>query len=353
MIDYLTFVTPVLAPALVVAVLVAALWLTNYLVAARARKKHRDMSLLRQSIKLGLLFTGVLVLVLVLPIDETTQGQLIAVLGLIITAVLTLSSTTFVSNGLAGVMLRSVENFKPGDFLRVGDDFGRVTERGLLHTEIQTEDGDLTTLPNMHLISMPYTIVRSTGTIVSATVSLGYDVSRSDIEDALLVAAGDAQLEQPFVQVMDLQDYSVVYRVAGFLTEPKQLLSSRSSLRKRILDTLHRRGIEIVSPSFMNQRRIDEHPPFIPLIVERAGQADKGAGIPEDKIFDKAEMAQAMEELREEKHSLKKRLSELQAEYDAAAEARRPTLKMRLDYTQNRLKINQQLLDQHNEPAAD
>ncbi len=353
MIDTLTFITPVLAPALVVAVLIAALWLTNRLTAARARTKHRDMSLLRQSIKLGLLFAGVLVLVLVLPIDETTQGQLITVLGLIITAVLTLSSTTFVSNGLAGVMLRSVENFKPGDFLRVGDDFGRVTERGLLHTEIQTEDGDLTTLPNMHLISMPYTIVRSSGTIVSATVSLGYEVSRTDIEDALLVAAGEAELEQPFVQIVDLQDYSVVYRVAGFLTEPKQLLSSRSSLRKRMLDTLHRRGIEIVSPSFMNQRRIDEQPPFIPRVVERAGQADTGAPIPEDKIFDKAEMAQAMEELRDEKHSLKKRLEELKTEYDAAEEARRPLLKMRLDYTENRIKINQQLFEQHNQPEAD
>jgi len=37
----------------------------------------------------------------------------------------------------------------------VGDYFGRVTERGLFHVEIQTEDRDLATLPNMFLVSQP------------------------------------------------------------------------------------------------------------------------------------------------------------------------------------------------------
>jgi small-conductance mechanosensitive channel len=348
MVDYLPPITPVLAPALVVAVMIAALWLTDYVTTARARKKHKSMRLLRQSIKLGLLFVGALALVLVLPLGDTTQGQLLTIFGLIITAVLTLSSTTFVANGLAGVMLRSVENFRPGDFLRVGDDFGRVTERGLLHTEIQTEDGDLTTLPNLHLISTPYTTVRSSGTVVSATVSLGYDVPHGDVEDALLVAATDAELEQAFVQIVDLQDYSVVYRIGGFLTEPKQLLSSRSSLRKRMLDTLHRRGIEIVSPTFMNQRRIDDRPPFIPRVVEPAGEVDEGSPIPEDKIFDKAEMAQAIEELREEKRELEQGLEDLKAEHDTAAEARQPLLTMRMEYTKNRLEAIKRLFDEHN-----
>jgi hypothetical protein len=247
-----------------------------------------------------------------------------------------------------------MENFKPGDFLRAGDHFGRVTERGLLHTEIQTEDGDLTTLPNLHLISTPYTIVRSSGTVVSATVSLGYEVSRNGIEEALLLAATDSELEQPFVQIVDLQDYSVVYRVAGFLTEPKQLLSARSNLRKQMLDTLHRHGIEIVSPAFMNQRRIDDAPPFIPQIVDQArGSAGNGPQIPEDKIFDKAEMAQALDELRQEKRSLQTRLEDLEQELAAAPEARRPLIEMHIEYTQNRRQAIQQLLDERKSESTE
>ena len=46
----------------------------------------------------------------------------------------------FIGNVMAGLMLRAVRNFRTGDFVRVEKHFGRVTERGLLHTEIQTED---------------------------------------------------------------------------------------------------------------------------------------------------------------------------------------------------------------------
>jgi small-conductance mechanosensitive channel len=62
---------------------------------------------------------------------ETTQ-----VIGAIIIGTLGLSSTTILGNALAGMQMRVVAAFKAGDFLRVGEHFGRVTERGLFHTEI-------------------------------------------------------------------------------------------------------------------------------------------------------------------------------------------------------------------------
>ena len=79
---------------------------------------------------------------------DSTRGQIITLMGLVITGVIALSSTSFVANIMAGLMLQVVKSFKPGDFVRVGEYFGRVTERGLFHVEIQTEDRDLTTLPN-------------------------------------------------------------------------------------------------------------------------------------------------------------------------------------------------------------
>ena len=78
---------------------------------------------------------------------------------------------------MAGLMLQVAKSFSPGDFVRVGEYFGRVTERGLFHVEKQTEDRDLTTLPNLHLATNSITVVHSAGTIVSAELSLGYDVS--------------------------------------------------------------------------------------------------------------------------------------------------------------------------------
>ncbi len=345
--DFIIQIKPFVLPFLIVALMFVGMGLTNYLVAARMRQTDKDLRLMRQGIKIGLLFLGLLALLLVLPLDDATQGQLITVLGLVVTAVLTFSSTTFVANALAGVMLRTVENFRLGDFLRLAEHFGRVTERGLLHTEIQTEDGDLTTLPNLTLISNPYTIVRSSGTIVSATVSLGYDISRRNIEEALISAAVEADLTQPFVQIVDLQDYSVVYRIAGFLSEPRQLLSARSNLRKHMLDTLHGRGMEIVSPAFMNQRRIDEASPFIPPAEQPVAESPEESIIPEGKIFDKAEMAEALLELRKEKRMLEQLLAKLTREHSSLEGEHRPPVAMRIRYTKNRLEAIKKLFEDY------
>jgi small-conductance mechanosensitive channel len=86
--------------------------------------------------------------------------------------------------------------------LQVAEQFRRVTERGLLSTEIQTEDRDLVTLPNLHLVTNPVRVVRPSGTIVTAEVSLGDDVHHEMVETLLTAAAVDAGLKDPFVLVM-------------------------------------------------------------------------------------------------------------------------------------------------------
>ncbi|GAA0560177.1 hypothetical protein GCM10009098_30290 [Rheinheimera aquimaris] len=60
------------------------------------------------------------------------------------------------------------------------------------------------------------------------------------------------------MHILELGNFAVTYRISGLLTEPKQLLSCRSALYGSILDTLHRQQVEIMSPSFMNQRKISD-----------------------------------------------------------------------------------------------
>ena len=121
---------------------------------------------------------------------------------------------------------------------------------------IQNEFRDLVTIPNLYLTTHPVTTTRSSGTIVSATVSLGYDVSRTKIEELLLVAAGNTGLQDPFVQILDLGDFSVTYRISGLLTNVKRLLSARTRLRAAMLTALHEAGVEIVSPTFRSLLRM-------------------------------------------------------------------------------------------------
>ena len=160
-----------------------------------------------QLAKLALALAGLLVILLSLPIRDSTRGQLLSLLGIVLSAAIALSSTSLIGNAMAGLMLRMTRSFRAGDFLKVGEHFGRVSERGILHVEIQTEDRDLTTLPNLFLVSSPIRVVHSDGTIVSATVSLGYDVPRADVKACLVAAAESAGLADPFVQVLELGDF--------------------------------------------------------------------------------------------------------------------------------------------------
>jgi hypothetical protein len=280
-----------------------------------------------QLIMSGAIFVGVIIVVLGLPIDSTKQGQLLALIGIIISAGIALSSSTILGNAMAGIMLKTVRNFQSGDFINVDDFFGRVTERGLFHTEIQTPDRDLVTLPNMYLAAKPVRVVRPSGTVVSATLSLGYDVPHTRIEELLETAAKAVELKEPFVQVLDLGDDSVTYRVAGLLEESKRLLAYRSRLRASILDTLHGAGVEIVSPAFRNVRDFGPQTEFIPDLVKANVDQPKDAA-PVEVVFDKAEVAESVSTLDQEKSELEAEIKEAK---QAVKEAKEESAKQRAE----------------------
>jgi small-conductance mechanosensitive channel len=242
----------------------------------------------------------IIALIIMLPISEQTRGQVLSLLGVVLTAVIALSSTTFVSNAMAGVMLQATQPFRPGDYIRVNDQFGRVIKRTLVNTQIQTEWRDLTTLPNLLLINSPVNVLYREGTIIFAEVSIGYDVPYTRVEELMLHAALEAGLEEPFVLVHELLDHAVAYRVCGFLPSIENLLSARSNLRKNVLAQMHGNGVEIVSPKFINQRQLDPDLKIIPTTPVLHGRRPQDAPTlaPEGKIFDKAVQAASLEELK-------------------------------------------------------
>ena len=260
----------------------------------------------RQLYQVAGILVGVLFVLLLMPFDDELRGDLLNLYGLIITATIALSSTTLVGNILAGITLKIIGNCRPGDYITVGDHFGRVTEMDLIHTEIQTEERDLTTLPNLYLVQNPVRVMRSSGTLLSVELSLGYEVSRHDVEDLLKEAAASAGLESPFVQIRNLGDHSVTYRICGLLKDVKNLLAKRRELRARTIDALHSAGIEIVSPTFLNTRAFDKDQVF----VADVGAERQRDTIPDDIVFDKARKAESVENL---KKSLDDTLQQIKA----------------------------------------
>lgn len=282
-------------------------------------KGKSDWSLIRSIVLFGIFVVGAIAVVLALPMSESLRGEITSLLGIVIAAVLSLSSATFFGNGLAGIMLRIINSSKPGDFVQVNEHFGRITERGLFHTELQTENRDLTTIPNLYLVNNPVRVTRSSGTFISGAVSLGYDVNRQKIEKALIEAATNAELTDPFVRITELGDFSVVYVVYGLVKDIKTVLTRKSRLNAMILDSLHEADIEIVSPSFMNQRPIGDTV-FIPKKVRKHEEVEVPTEAPENLIFDKADEAESIEKRKERMAEIDLKLKELNEQLKAATE---------------------------------
>jgi hypothetical protein len=130
-----------------------------------------------------------------------------------------------------------------------------------------------------------------------------------------------------------LGDFSVTYRVSGFLEDIKRNITTRSELNGNVLDALHEGGVEIVSPTFMNQRVYDTGREFIPAKVR--AKAKKETTTAEDLAFDKAETAERLDkakfELTEEIEQLEKALKE-------AVEEEKDNIRERLQQDQERLR---------------
>jgi len=304
-----------LVSGLVFVLLGGALWgVHRRLLAAYVNKPAEQYR--RQLIMLGLSLFGLVFAIVVIPIGDAMQGQLLGLLGIVLSATIALSSTTLVGNAMAGLMLKSLKKVRPGNYILVAGHAGRVSEMDLLHTEIQTEDSDLTTLPNLFLVTNPVTVLRKSGTILSVEVSLGYDVPRRRVEELLLAAADKAGLKDPFVQIRELGDFSVTYRIAGLSEDIEHLLTNRRKLRAMTLDELHRGRVEIVSPNFMTTRAIDPQTQVIPP-DDRRDDAEEIKKAPDEVVFDKAQQAESIDRMREQREAVLEKIAQIEAEVKA------------------------------------
>ncbi len=277
-----------------------------------SKNKNTNVVLQRQLTNIVFMLLLIVIFVLVLPIKDSLKNQIIGLIGIVLSASIALSSATFLGNIMAGIWLRSVRNFRLGDFIEVKGMFGRISGRGLLHTELQDRERDLITLPNLFLATNPVTVMHSDGTIISTEISLGYDVDHKFIEPLLLEAAENAELDKPFVYIEKLLDHAIVYKVHGLATDINTLLSSRSKLNACVLDSLHQAGVEIVSPSFRNQRMVDSQT-FIPKAVTTKATHSKRSksGEPEAIIFDKANKAEQLDQTRQQINKLEETVEEM------------------------------------------
>jgi len=304
-----------ISPTVVLLILIILL-IFNSWIFKKTKSTIANGNITRGAISFFLTLVGILVFILVLPIDKSLKGQILGFLAIIISAGIALSSTTVLGNLIAGIMNNSMNRFRNGDLIKIGDFRGRVIKKSIFHTEIQLEDSNFITIPNLYIANNPVKLTRKTNTVISTSVSLGYDISRDKIEKALKDAAISVGLSDPYVYITGLGDFSVVYKIHGFLKDSSKFFSTSSFLNAKVMDKLHAEKIEIVSPTFMNQRRVDEKE-FIPKqVIKETEPVDEKS--PEDLIFDEAIKSEKLEtkkdylkEIDKKQEVLKEKLKDL------------------------------------------
>lgn len=267
----------------------------------------------RQVITGLIVLLGMFIGVLTLPVSNEARGQILSLMGILVSAVIALSSTNLMGNAMAGIMLRLSRSFRPGDFIEVEETRGRIFQQGLFTTQVQIISRDVINFPNLYLIQKSFRVINRDGSFISAPVSLGYDCGHQEVEDALKKAAESCGLKDGFVYIEDLLDHAVVYRVYGLLDDYTKNISAVSDLRKAMLDKLHENGIEIVSPSYVNRRELDMEFQVMPSRGTRSPDkspdlSEKEKEEIEKKAFDKAEKAADLEQMKEDYQALVKEM---------------------------------------------
>lgn len=318
---------------------------THWLLLGRLKNLDHARRLPRQIILLLISMVITVAAILLLPISESARNQLIGLLGIFISGLVAFSTSTTVANFTAGLLLRTTKPFSIGDFIRAGDYFGRVSDQGLFDTEIQSESRELIAIPNTYLIRNPVATVHSSGAIVSTTLSLGYETDHSKIETLLCEAAEESGLKDPFVHILELGNFAVTYRISGLLPEVKWIITANSKLNAAILDTLHREGMEIMSPSYMNQRRLKEDWKAVPPNI--TADAHVGVETAEEIVFDKAEEAERLET---EKQKQQQSLVDLEEQLKNALPKDKKIIKQRIQQIHTQLKQQQETEDSEKQP---
>ena len=316
--EEINYMELVLRPVVVICIFAALLFLNSWIF-RKIKSVKTSVKVFKNSIALLLVLLAILIFILSLPIERTIKGQIVSFLAIIVSAGIALSSTTVLGNLIAGIMNKSMDRFKNGDLISIGEMLGRVTKKSIFHTEIQLEDSNFITIPNLFIATNPVKLTRKTNTVISTSISLGYDVSRRKIEDCLIQAALSTGLNDPYVYIIELGDFSVTYKIHGFLKDSGKFFSTTSLLNGNVIDALNTNGIEIVSPSFMNQRNVDNKE-FIPK-TEAEKATEKERITPEELIFDKAiqsaeieKKKEYLEDIVDKKNNLKERLKEAKGE---------------------------------------
>jgi len=182
-------------------------------------------------------------------------------LSVLVGLMVTFGGASVVGQAFSGLILTYTKAFRRGDYVRIGDTEGTVTDLGVFATKIRTGMGEEITLPNsgiMSLVTKNYSrAVPGTGYMVDTVVTIGYSTPWRQVEAMLVEAARRIEAisptPPPMVRQIALSDYFVEYRLFAYtpIELPMQRIDVLHRLHANIQDVFNEHGVQIMSPHYM------------------------------------------------------------------------------------------------------
>ena len=211
---------------------------------------------------------------------EAFKG-LTVILGLMVS----IGASGVIGQIASGVMLVYTRALSVGEYVRIQDCEGTVTELGLFVTRLRTGMGEEIALPNSVVLANVTRnfsrVAPGTGFVLDTTITIGYDVAWRQVHAMLLEAAKTipeigAQPE-PYVVQTALSDFYVAYKLVVYVSADRPAARARvtSDLYAAIQDTFNKYGVQIMSPNYFED---PEKPKIVPESEWFAAPAKRGEG---------------------------------------------------------------------------
>ena len=210
-------------------------------------------------------------LIVAYPYIPGSESDVFKGVSVFIGVIVSLGSSGIMSQLTSGTMLTYSRAVRLGDFVRIGDVEGTVTQLGALSTKVRNMRNEEITIPNSVVVSQAATNfsrhAETDGVFVPTVVTIGYDAPWRQIQALLLLAAertpGIRREPQPKVLQTALQDFYVQYTLLVCPEQPNRRMATLAALHANIQDAFNEYGVQIMSPNY-------EADPEGPKLVPRA-----------------------------------------------------------------------------------
>lgn len=182
-------------------------------------------------------------------------------ISVVIGLMISLGSSNVIGQAISGLILTYSRTLRVGEYVRIGDVEGTVTELAPFTTRILTGLGEELTLPNtliVNTVTKNYSrTVQGRGYVVDTVLTIGYDAPWRLVHDMMIEAArrteGVVATPPPHVFQTALSDYYAEYRVVAqaIASEPRPRAQVLTDLHANLQDVFNENGVQIMSPHYL------------------------------------------------------------------------------------------------------